>query len=112
MRGGPSWIYDLPASERRLCAIGVSGPTLDSGDAGGNAESAARIEIAQALALHVRGATAILDDDVLFGAATHACDGCADAAAAAQVVDRWSDERGAGPIPFPGTTYAFLCMER
>jgi len=110
LRAGPDWLYALPTGMNGLCAVGVSGPTLKPADANANAEAAARAELAHAAALHARTATAIYEDDVLYAAVTHTCDGCDAIAAGARVVGRWVDDRAEGPIPFSGTTYAFLCL--
>jgi hypothetical protein len=108
---GPRWLYALPAGTAGLCAVGISGPTLQADDADANAEAAARAELADASALHARTATAIYEDDVVYAAVTHACDGCAAAVAGARVAGRWVDALGEGPIPFSGTAYAFLCLD-
>jgi hypothetical protein len=107
---GPRWLYAAPAGSAGLCAVGISGPTLEAGDAEANAEAAARVELGDASALHAQTATAIYEDDVVYAAVTHSCDGCTAAAAGARVAGRWLDARGEGPIPFPGTAYALLCL--
>jgi hypothetical protein len=109
-RRGPEWLYALPAGEGRLCAVGVSGPTLQPADALINAKAAATAELAEAIAVHARTSTGIFDDDIVYGAVTQACDDCGSRAAGAQVVGSWVDERGEGPLPFAGTSYIFSCI--
>jgi hypothetical protein len=88
----------------------MSGPTLDPADAPRNADEAAREQLAQGLAVHVKGATAIYGtDEVLYGAVTAVPDGARAEARGAPIVARWSDAKGVGPVPFPGMAYALAC---
>ena len=110
-RGGPSWLYSLAGDPNRLCVVGVCGPTLNKADASSNAEDNARAELAEAIALHADSTSAVLEDDETFYAAvTKACDDCEESAKAGEVVERWFDERGEGPLPFAGTAYALMCL--
>jgi hypothetical protein len=110
-RGGPPWIYGRGGAGR-LCALGISGPTLEPAAARVHAEEAGRAELAAAIALRARTATAIFDaEEILFGAVTLPCAPCAEAARHGQVAASWQDERGEGPLPFPGTAYALLCTD-
>jgi hypothetical protein len=112
-RAAPAWIYGGTAGKGELCAMGVSGPTLEPKDAPVNAEASAREELAEALAARVKLAVGIFQDDdaieTVSGAVTEVGDAERERAKAARIVARWSDERGVGPIPFPGTAYARAC---
>jgi uncharacterized protein YciI len=110
-RGGPAWLYSLAGNRSRLCVVGVSGPTLDTSDASTNAEETARTELAEAIGLHADATSAVLEgDETLYAAVTKACDGCEEKAKAGTVADRWFDEKGEGPLPFPGTAYALMWL--
>jgi hypothetical protein len=110
-RGGPDWLYSLAGERSRLCVVGVCGPTLDKSNASANAEETARAELAEAIALHADSTSAVLqDDETLYAAVTMACDDCGEKAKAGKVVERWFDEKGEGPLPFAGTTYALMCL--
>jgi hypothetical protein len=114
-RVGPSWLYsnELHSGGQRLCVVGVCGPTLQPSDAHSNAEDVARLELAEAISIHATTASAVLDDDeTLYAAVTRSCDSCQETAKAGRVVERWFDETGQGPIPYAGTAYALMCLER
>jgi hypothetical protein len=84
---------------------------LNKSDANANAEDAARVELAEAIALHAESTSAVLEgDETLYAAVTKACDGCEEQAKAGVVEDRWLDEKGEGPLPFAGTAYALMCV--
>jgi hypothetical protein len=112
-RAAPAWIYGGAAAKGELCALGVSGPTMDPKDAPVNAEASAREELAEALAARIKLAVGIFQEDdvteTVTGAVTEVGDAERERAKAARIVAKWSDERGAGPIPFPGTAYARAC---
>lgn len=111
-RAGPRWVYDVPHETGRICAVGLSGPTLISADADANAEQSAREQLAAAIAFKAKTATAIFDnDEVLYGAVTEICDTCEESAAQGRITARWRDDRGEGPLPYPGTSYVLVCME-
>jgi len=110
-RGGPAWLYSLAGNRRRLCVVGVCGPTLNQSDASTNAEDTARAELAEAIGLHADATSAVLEgDETLYAAVTKTCDDCEEKAKAGKVEDRWFDEKGEGPLPFAGTAYALMCL--
>jgi hypothetical protein len=49
------------------------------------------------------------DVETVIGAVTEIGDAERQRARQASIVAQWSDERGVGPIPFPGTAYARAC---
>ncbi len=108
-RVAPAWVYGVASPNGQLCAAGVSGPTMEAKDAGANAEASARAELAEGLAAHVKLAAGIFDDETLVGAVTDVPESCRVQAAQGRVVGTWTDERGAGPVPSPGMSYAFVC---
>jgi hypothetical protein len=109
-RRAPGWVYGLEAGSSKLCAVGLSGPTLNKQDAVGAAEVSARQQLAEAIAVRIKAATAIFDsDEVLYGAVTEVCDSCLETAQQGKIVASWMDENGEGPLPFPGTAYALVC---
>lgn len=108
-RAAPAWVYGVSSPSGQLCAAGVSGPTMDDKDARANAEASARAELAEGIAAHVKLAAGIFDDETLVGAVTDVPESCRAQAAQGRVVATWTDERGAGPVPFAGMTYAFVC---
>ncbi|MDB4983637.1 MAG: hypothetical protein JWM82_4389, partial [Myxococcales bacterium] len=108
-RAAPAWVYGVASPNGQLCAAGVSGPTMDAEDARANAEASARAELAEGIAAHVKLAAGIFDDETLVGAVTDVPESCRAQAAAARVVASWTDERGVGPVPSPGMSYAFVC---
>jgi hypothetical protein len=108
-RAAPAWVYGVAAPAGKICAAGVSGPTMEAKDSPANAEAAARAEVAEGIAAHVKLAAGIFDDETVVGAVTDVPESCRAQADQAAVVERWSDERGVGPIPFPGMSYAFVC---
>jgi hypothetical protein len=111
-RAGPAWIYGSPRGEHRLCAMGISGPTLVASQAPENALAAAQEQLADAISLRAASSMSVDEDDqVHYGAVTRACEDCLASAKAARVVARWTDERGEGPLSAPGTAYAFLCVD-
>jgi len=111
-RSGPTWLYTLAGRPNRLCVVGMCGPTLNKSDASDNAEEIARAELAQAISLHADTTLAVLEDDeTLYAAVTHPCDGCEDKAKVGKVVEPWFDDNGDGPLPFAGTAYALMCLD-
>jgi hypothetical protein len=113
-RAAPAWLYGVAPSGAELCAVGVSGPTMDPKDAPANAEESAREELAEALAARIRLAVGIFQSDEGVEAVSGAVSEVSDAERArtrdARIANRWTDERGVGPIPFPGTAYARACL--
>lgn len=109
-RAAPAWIYGGASPRGQLCALGVSGPTMNPADAPVNAAASAREELAEALAAHVKLAVGIFDDETLSGAVTEVGDGERARASAASISATWTDAGGVGPIPFPGTAYARACL--
>ena len=105
-------MYDAPHEAGRMCAVGLSGPTLVPEDADANAEASAREQLAAAIAVKAKTATAIFDnDEVLYGAVTEVCETCEKTAEQGRIAARWRDDRGEGPLPYPGTSYALMCMD-
>jgi hypothetical protein len=109
-RAAPAWIYGGPGARGQLCALGVSGPTMNPADAPVNAAASARDELAEALAAHVKLAVGIFDDETLEGAVTQVGEAERARARAASISATWTDANGAGPIPFSGTAYARACL--
>lgn len=110
-RTAPSWIYGN-SRHPRLCAVGISGPTLEPRDAERNAETAGRDGLAEAIAVKVKSATLIFENnEVLYGAVTDVPEPCREQARRAKVEASWTDREGAGPIPHAGTAYALLCAD-
>jgi hypothetical protein len=108
-RAAPSWVYGAESPAGQICAAGLSGPTMETKDALANAEAAARDEVAEGIAAHVKVATGIFDNEAVVGAVTAVPDDCRARAAAGRVVASWTDERGVGPVPFSGMIYVFVC---
>lgn len=113
-RAAPAWVYGVAAASGELCAVGVAGPTMEPKDAPVNAEDSAREELAEALAARVKLAVGIFQtDDVIetvSGAVSEVSDAERERARQARIAARWTDERGVGPIPYPGTAYARACL--
>jgi hypothetical protein len=109
-RAAPAWVYGGPSGSGELCAIGIAGPTMDPKDGPVNAEASAREELAEALAARVKLAVGIFEDETVSGAVTEVGDGERERAAQAGIASKWMDDRGVGPIPFPGTAYARACL--
>jgi hypothetical protein len=87
---------------------------MNPGDAALNAEESAREELAEALAARIKLAVGIFQYDgeteAISGAVSEVSDAERERARQARIAARWTDERGAGPIPFPGTAYARACL--
>jgi hypothetical protein len=113
-RAAPAWLYGVAADKAELCAVGVAGPTMDPKDAPLNAEESAREELAEALAARIKLAVGIFQGDgeteAVSGAVSEVSDAERERAKQARIADRWTDARGVGPIPFPGTAYARACL--
>jgi hypothetical protein len=110
-RGGPHWIYTLPGQSNRLCVVGICGPTVKQSDASTNAEDIARKELAEAISMRAESTSAVLNDETLYAAVTTPCETCEERAKAGRIIERWFDDRGDGPFPYPGTAYALMCLD-
>jgi hypothetical protein len=111
-RGGPQWLYALSGQPNRLCVVGICGPTLKESDAPTNAEDVGRLELAEAISMRAETTSAVLDDDeTLYAAVTRPCETCQEQAKAGRVTERWFDSKGEGPLPYPGTAYALMCLD-
>jgi hypothetical protein len=108
-RAGPAWVYGVAHPAGQICATGVSRPAMEPKDALASAEAAARDEVAEGIAAHLKLLGGSFDEETAVGAAPDVPASCREQAAKAHVVATWVDEHGYGPVPFAGTSYAFVC---
>lgn len=50
----PAWISDVPASQKEICGVGVSGPTYYAEDARTSSKTSAMTELARAVEVRVK----------------------------------------------------------
>jgi hypothetical protein len=113
----PAWVIDPRGAAKRgeLCAVGLSGPTLDAADA----PTFASRDAARALASvrHVLVSRSAADIDmtsyVILRSEAQVPDDAVDAMVAqSQERDRWVDDEGRGPLALPKTTFVLRCTAR
>jgi hypothetical protein len=116
-KNAPAWVLDPRSAARagELCAVGLSGPTLEPADAPKNAARDAARALASIRSVLVSRASA--DHDfrtfVVLKSEARVPDEAVDAMLAAST-DRetWRDEEGYGPLALPGTTFVLRCTAR
>ena len=111
--GVPSWIYNVPRTGGRLCALGLSGPTLGPGDREANAETDALDRLAEALAVRVDRVLLDVDREETTLVSLPEVEPWAKEAARTKgtVEAGWTDETGIGPLARPGVRYALACID-
>lgn len=119
MRGtnAPEWVLDPRGAAGRgeLCAVGISGPTLDPKDAPKNAARDAARALASVRSVLVSRAAADIDMRayVILKSDARVSEEAIEAAlAASHDRETWFDAEGLGPLALPGTTFVLRCMAR
>jgi hypothetical protein len=110
----PDWVLDPRAAAGRgeLCAVGISGPTLDAKDAPKNAARDAARALASVRSVLVSRAAADLDMRayVVLKSDARVPDEAIEAMlTASQDRESWFDTDGLGPLALPGTTFVLRC---
>lgn len=104
----PQWLAQPPSARDRLCAVGMSGPTLHAGEASSLATEDGRRRLAMLRCTEV--------DDVRVDRGTRAWrfvgqrpSGDAVEDDSAEEIASWVDTDGIGPLGEPGRVYALVC---
>jgi hypothetical protein len=113
----PAWVIDPRGAARpgELCAVGISGPTLDAKDAPTNAARDASRALASVRSVLVSRAAADYDLEayVILKSEAHVPEEAIDAMlAASQQRELWLDAEGTGPLALPGATFVLRCTAR
>jgi hypothetical protein len=113
----PEWVLDPRSAARagELCAVGISGPTLDAKDAPKNAARDAARALASVRSVLVSRAAADYDlrAYVILKSEARVPEEAVDAMlAASQERDQWLDADGTGPLALPGATFVLRCAGR
>jgi hypothetical protein len=113
----PAWALDprTAAGPGELCAVGISGPTLEAEDAKRNAARDAARALAAVRSVLVSRAAVDYDlrSYVILKSDARVTEEAVDAMlAASQSRESWFDAEGRGPLALPGTTFALRCAPR
>ncbi len=108
----PAWLYDPPNTAGNVCTLGLSGPTLDPSDQEEKALQDARLSLSQSLEMTVierqidNGRTTIsVQRNHTVSSATETY-----VEQHAEIVERWDDPRGEGPLGWPNMLYVLACV--
>jgi len=113
----PEWVLDPrgAANAGELCAVGISGPTLDAADAPKNAARDAARALASVRSVLVSRAAADYDlrAYVILKSEAHVPDEAVEAMlGASQDRAQWLDAEGTGPLALPGAMFVLRCTPR
>ena len=116
-QNAPAWVIDPRAAAKRgeLCAVGLSGPTLDAADAPAFASRDAARALASVRNVLVSRSAADIDmtSYVILRSDAKVSDDAVDAMVAqSQERERWVDDEGRGPLALPKTTFVLRCTAR
>lgn len=110
----PGWLLNIPADSKRICAVGVGGPTRDPDHQRKAALRDGRRALAATLESWVH--RRILDRGrgrVRSSSSSRATERATALAHAVEALDdAWTDTRGTGPLATPGLIYGLACVDR
>jgi hypothetical protein len=110
----PAWVLQVPDDGRRLCALGISGPTRDPRNQEPTALDDGQRALAAALESQIYVRT--VDDGrhmahVATWMETSAAS-LAHARRATELSEQWLDDAGDGPLGLPRVLYGLVCVAR
>lgn len=111
----PEWIRVYqPPKGGQVCALGISGPTLNAWDQEKYALRNGAEALVRMRSVHVYSAMSTEGDQVMaWNHAEEIQDGDIEAQlASAKVTQKWADPKGLGPYRLPGVLYTLVCAPR
>lgn len=110
----PKWVSELPAAERELCAIGISGPTYYPEDARARSQASAMAELARVVEVRVKSDLVLKSQGDRYGFDTSLNEtagfGSDVMLRNAQVREQWVHAGGDRRYGEQGTVYTLVCM--